>query len=218
MTPQILAPIMGCPLALAQLWAEPLTKAMELYHIDNKMRQAMFLAHTGTESAGLTVLVENLNYSVEALLSLFGRHRITEAEAKLYGRSRAHPADQEALANILYGGEWGRKNLGNTQPGDGWLFRGHGAKQITGRANTAFARDSLRVKLGVRVPNFEAEPHLLCTPEWGSYSAADFWNSRDLNLLADRGDIEGVTRKINGGLNGLEDRRTRYARASGLLA
>jgi len=78
---------------------------------------------------------ENLNYSVRRLINSFGRHRISEADAKRYGRSGSRPADQKAIANIVYGGEWGLKNLGNTKPNDGWMFRGGGLAQITGRAN-----------------------------------------------------------------------------------
>lgn len=78
---------------------------------------------------------ENLNYSTDALISKFGRHRISEADARKYGRSGGRPANQEAIANAIYGGEWGRKNLGNTQSGDGWKYRGGGLPQVTGRAN-----------------------------------------------------------------------------------
>lgn len=78
-------------------------------------------------------ITESLNYSVEGLISNFGRHRISIAEAQKYGRSSAHPAKQEALGDILYGGSWGRENLGNTEPGDGWKFRGRGFPQLTGR-------------------------------------------------------------------------------------
>jgi putative chitinase len=80
---------------------------------------------------------ESLNYSVDGLLKTFGRHRISEADARRYGRSGNRPADQRAIANIVYGGEWGAKNLGNTQPGDGWRFRGGGLPQTTGRRNFA---------------------------------------------------------------------------------
>lgn len=85
---------------------------------------ASFLANINVESAGLTVLTENLNYSTEALISKFGRHRISIADAKKYGRNASHPANQEMIANILYGGEFGSKNLGNTEPTDGWIAGG----------------------------------------------------------------------------------------------
>lgn len=77
---------------------------------------------------------ENLNYSVEALLKKFP-HRISEADARSYGRLGSRPANQRAIANCIYGGEWGRRHLGNTRPDDGWLYRGGGLPQITGRAN-----------------------------------------------------------------------------------
>lgn len=186
---------------------------MAHYKIDNSKRRAMFLSQMAHESDDLRTLSENLNYAANALVILFGRHRITSAQAEQFGRTDSHPADWEALANILYGGEFGRENLGNTRPGDGWKFRGHGPKQITGRANTAAARDRLRVIHGSRVPDFEQFPELLCTPEWGAWSAGDFWNSRNLNEPADRGDVEAVTKAINGGLNGLAERKARYLAA-----
>lgn len=97
---------------------------------------AYILATPYLETGGkMQPIRENLNYSVDGLLKTFGRHRISEADARKYGRAGGRPANQEAIANIIYGGEWGRENLGNTQPGDGWRFRGGGLAQITGRAN-----------------------------------------------------------------------------------
>lgn len=209
---------MQCDPDTALLWAPHAEAATMEFGIASKMRVAMFVGQIGHESDGLTRLTESLNYRTQALIDNFGRHRISEADARRFGRNDEHPADQEMLANILYGGEWGRKNLGNTQPGDGWLFRGQGPKQITGRANTRAARDRLRARLGPRVPDFEAEPSLMCSPEWGMYVAADFWDSHGLNAFADRGDIEGCTRVINGALNGIEDRKQRYAHALKVLS
>jgi predicted chitinase len=85
--------------------------------------------------ARMTAAVESLNYSVEGLMRTFGRHRISEADARRYGRSGTRAANQEAIANTIYGGDWGVENLGNTEPGDGWRFRGRGKDQCTGRAN-----------------------------------------------------------------------------------
>lgn len=98
----------------------------------------------------------------------------------------------------------GRVDLGNTEPGDGFRFRGHGLIQVTGRANHARARDRLREKFP-DVPDFEAEPDLLAERVWAALSAADFWDRIGGNDL----DFERLTRRINGGLNGYEDRKQR---------
>lgn len=158
-----------------------------------------WLGQMWVESQGFSTLVENLNYSVDGLLNTFGRHRISVAQAQKYGRAPGQRADQEAIANIVYGGEWGRKNLGNTQPGDGWLFRGSGVKQITGRANTeasGFTPQELREDI------FKS-----CR------AAADFFVSHGCVEPARRGDISGVTKKVNGGTNGLTERSKKTASA-----
>lgn len=112
----------------------------------------------------------------------------------------------------------GREDLGNTQPGDGSKFRGHGLIQTTGRANHARVRDRLRERFpALDVPDFETEPQALTLPQWAALSAADYWDDRGLNALADVGDFERITRRINGGLNGLADRRKRWARAKAAL-
>ena len=107
----------------------------------------------------------------------------------------------------------GRKDLGNTQSGDGSRYRGRGLIQTTGRANYAAVRDRLRRRLGPDVPDFEAEPDLLEHIRWAVWSAADYWDWRGLNALADAGHFEQITRRINGGLNGQPDRLARWKRA-----
>lgn len=111
----------------------------------------------------------------------------------------------------------GRTDLGNTQPGDGSRFRGHGFIQTTGRANHAKVRDRLRERLSVDVPDFEAEPERLAELPWACLSAADYWDMRGLNALADAGDFEAITRKVNGGLNGYADRCARWERVKAVL-
>jgi putative chitinase len=103
----------------------------------------------------------------------------------------------------------GREDLGNTHPGDGSRFRGHGLIQTTGRANHAKVRDRLRERFH-DVPDFEAEPEALMDTQWAALSACDYWDMRNLNELADAGDFETLTRRINGGLNGYEDRCDRW--------
>lgn len=116
---------------------------------------AYILATPYHETGGRMLPVrENLNYSVDGLLKTFGRHRISEADARKYGRTGNRPADQMMLANILYGGEWGAKNLGNTQHGDGWFYRGGGLAQITGRANfTRFGMAADPARSGDLIPS-----------------------------------------------------------------
>jgi predicted chitinase len=107
----------------------------------------------------------------------------------------------------------GRKDLGNIEPGDGSRYRGRGLIQTTGRANYAAVRDRLRRRLGPDVPDFEAEPEQLEHLRWAVWSAADYWDWRGLNALADAGHFEQITRRINGGLNGQPDRLARWKRA-----
>lgn len=112
----------------------------------------------------------------------------------------------------------GRRDLGNTEPGDGERYKGHGLIQITGRYNHRRARDRMRERLPkLDVPDFEADPERLCEPQWAALSAADYWDDRGLNALADAGQFDAVTRRINGGLNGLADRVQRLARAKAVL-
>lgn len=111
----------------------------------------------------------------------------------------------------------GRADLGNTEPGDGSRFRGRGLIQTTGRYNHARVRDRLRARLGDRVPDFEATPEALEDPRWAAWSAADYWDDRKLNALADAGQFDTITYRINGGQNGQADRRARHARALAAL-
>jgi putative chitinase len=192
-----LAAATGCTTMTAANWIVPLSDAMEAYSI-GRQRAAMFLANVGVESGGMSTLAENLNYSVDALLAKFGRHRISEADARRFGRSGTRPADQQAIANALYGGEWGRKTLGNAEPGDGWRYRGQGLLQTTGRANCAALTRRLRARLGAnRVPDFVAQPELLQSPVWAAWSACDYVDMRALNVLADAGDFDGYCDTVN---------------------
>lgn len=109
------------------------------------------------------------------------------------------------------------RRLGNTGPGDGFRYRGRGLIQTTGRFNYAKLRDRLRERLP-HVPDFELEPQWLEDDNWAVYSACDYWYSHGCNRLADLDNFEGLTRAINGGLNGYEDRKARWERAKAALA
>lgn len=162
---------------------------------------AHWLGQMFVESAGFTTREESLNYSVDGLLKTFGRHRISEADARKFGRAPGRPAHQNAIANIIYGGEWGRKNLGNTEPGDGWRYRGGGDKQITGRAN-------------YREAGYEDNPEALREdPVASAKAAAGFFVKHGCVGPASRDDVPAVTKKVNGGANGLAARISATAAA-----
>jgi putative chitinase len=110
----------------------------------------------------------------------------------------------------------GRRDLGNTEPGDGSRFRGRGLIQTTGRANYAAVRDRLRERFA-GVPDFVAEPSVLAEPQWASLSAADYIDMKNLNAFADGGNFIAYVRGINGGTNGLADRQALYEAARAAL-
>ena len=173
----------------------------EEYEINTPQRISGFLSQIGAESGGLSSVKENLNYKVSAILALFGRHRISEADAHKYGRDDAtgQKANQEMLANLLYGGEFGKKNLGNTDSGDGWKFRGRGLKQLTGRSNYQRCGHDIGIDL-------IANPDYILTPKGAADSAGWFWDKNGLNVIADTSDVKAMTKRINGGNNGLARR------------
>lgn len=194
----------------AAKYADELVKQMRSARImDNQRRASMFLGQVHVESGGFSNVTESLNYSSDALKSMFGRHRISIEDADKFGRNASHAAHQNAIANILYGGDWGAKNLGNTKPGDGWKFRGRGLKQLTGRDN--YRRFS-RAWLGDE--SLLDNPDRVAQPDGAVASAIWFWNANSLNAVADRGSVDDVTKIVNGGSIGISDRKTwtqRYA-------
>lgn len=186
----------------ADRYAAELTRQMaESGIMANPKRASMFLGQIHVESNGFRAVVESLNYSVEGLKATFGRHRISVQEAELFGRAAGRPANQNAIANIVYGGEWGRSNLGNTEPGDGWRFRGRGLKQLTGRDN--YRRFS-RAWQGDE--SILANPDRVADPDGAVASAIWFWLANGLSEEADRGTVASVTKIVNGGANGLAER------------
>lgn len=192
--------------SLRDAWYPHIVAAMAKYGINIPLRQAHFLAQTGHESAGFQKVEEGLNYRDGALLALFGR-RITSEQAMKYGRTADHPADQKMIANIIYAN---RNGNGDVQSEDGYRYRGRGLIQITGRANYA----ALVKQLGVDVV---AAPDKLTTYALAAESAAAWWKNHGLNEIADTDDVTRITRIINGGTNGLEDRISRLTKAKGIL-
>ena len=183
----------------AGVFVPVLNTAMGKYGIVTRLRIAAFIAQIGHESGQLTRLVENLNYSAEGLMktwpSRFDLVRATAAARK-----------PEQIANIVYAGR-----MGNTEPGDGWKYRGRGLFQVTGRANYAACGEALGLDL-------LSKPELLELPQYAAMSAAWFWSTKGLNTPADQGDFVKITRRINGGLIGQADRQGLYDNALKVLA
>jgi putative chitinase len=191
----------------AAAWYEIAKEFFEKYQINTTNRIASFMAQTSHESSDFRVLEENLNYSVDNLLKVFPRY---------FGKGKEDPAqyarNPQKLANYVYMDANRTKSgaLGNTQPGDGWRFRGGGIKQLTGRNNfTAFGRD-----IGMTA---EQAADYVRTKRGAFESACWFWKKNNLARFADADDIDGMSRKVNGGNIGIDDRRNRYARAKNVL-
>ena len=188
-------------------WFDALAEIMPKYEIDTPNRIAGFIAQCAHESNNFKSLEENLNYSEKALNSVFGRYfGKGKRDASEYARK------PEKIANYVYQDEFRTKRgaMGNTTDGDGWRFRGRGLKQLTGRNNyTAFGKT-------VDLTAEEAADYV-ATEKGAVESACWFWNNAKLNKIADAGDIVKMTKKINGGTIGLEDRTKRWEKALAIL-
>lgn len=185
----------------AAKWIEPLNAAMEKFGINTPARKSAFLAQIAHESQGLKALTENLKYSAEGLLKTFKKYFKTDSDAQSLARN------EEKIANRVYAGRMGN---GNEQSGDGWKFRGRGLIQLTGKENY----QKCGTALGVDLVN---NPDLVSTPQYAALSAAWFWSVNGINELADKGDLLAMTKRINGGTIGLEERKKLYDTASSVL-
>lgn len=179
----------------AAAFAKALEAGLSDAGLTTPLRVAHFMAQIAHESGGLTRLEERLSYSAERLVAVWPRRFPTMAEATPYARNPA------ALAEKVYGGR-----LGNVNPGDGYRFRGRGLIQLTGRDNYAVAAKYSGLPL-------VDDPGIATQPACAARIALGFWKSAGLNDEADRDDIDAITRVINGGLNGLDDRKAWLAKA-----
>jgi predicted chitinase len=194
---------MGVSAQDAEQYIHQLEEVLPKFGIaDSQRRLAHFFAQVLHESGCMRFDMENLNYSSDALRRVFGKYFPTKADADAFARQ------PERIANRVYADRMGNRSEAS---GDGWKYRGRGLIQLTGRANyKAFAE---WVK-DARVPD---DPDLVAS-EYAVHSAVFFWDRHNLNRLADKDDVVGLTRKINGGENGLSHRRELLHKASGLLA
>lgn len=170
--------------------------------VTTPLRLAHFLAQVMHETGGLRIEEESGNYSAERLVEVFGgpRHGVTAAEASEIARKPERIFERVYGIAGLNNPKILARDLGNTNPGDGYKYRGRGILQTTGRGN--YRR--MGQKCGV---DFEAHPDLVLSAEHAIKPALAEWSEGNLNSAADRDDIVAITRKINGGLNGLADRR-----------
>lgn len=192
----------GTPAERADKWVPWLNMTMLKYDIDSPQRQAMFLAQLAHESGSFRFVEENLNYSVEALQRVFKKYFPTDELALMYARQ------PEKIANRVYANRMGN---GEESSGDGWKYRGRGLIQLTGKDN--YAAFSLKAN-----NNALLEPDLVAEPELAAMSAGWFWDTNGLNKLSDAGDVRAVTRRINGGFNGLADREAKYNKLITILS
>jgi putative chitinase len=182
-------------------WLPWLQKTFERYSIDNTVRQSAFIGQCMHESANFKVLQENLNYSANGLKSVWGSRFPTDEIANKYARN------PDMIANKVYAN---RMSNGDEESGDGWKYRGRGLIQCTGKDLYKTLSDALNIDL-------INDPDLLTEMPYASMSAGWFWNKKGLNALADAKDYKEMTKRINGGFNGLDDRIVKINKALEVL-
>lgn len=183
-------------------WTEALNKILPDYEIVSKKRIAAFLAHTGVESGDYNILKENLKYSAKRMMQVWPNRFPSISAAKPY------EYNEEKLANKVYANRMGN---GNELSGDGFRYRGRGLLQLTGKNNYQEFADYIEVPV-------EDVPEYLETFEGAVHSACWYWEKNNLNKYSDIGDITNQTLKINGGTNGLVERKNKYNKILSILS
>lgn len=187
--------------AKAGEWIDAINETFEKFDISTPERQACFLGQCAHESGGFTALSENLNYSAASLCRVWPKRFPTMTDGQNCERN------PQKIANKVYASRMGN---GDEESGEGYAYRGRGLIQLTGKSNYQTCGEALGVDL---VEN----PDLVATPQYAALSAGWFWNKNKLNAYADKGDMEGLTKKINGGTHGIEDRVARTQAAIDVL-
>lgn len=186
----------------AELYLAGLNECFARYQINTPLRVAHFMAQVCHESGNFKYTSENLNYSAKALRAVFGKYFPTDETAEDYARQ------PEKIASLIYANRMGN---GDEQSGEGWAYRGRGLIQLTGKDNYQNYSDSCGEDV-VANPDMVAQDPALCVG-----AAAWYWDSRKLNQYADEDDIKTVTKRINGGYHGLEDRQEKLDNAKAVL-
>jgi putative chitinase len=200
----------GVKQGVADTWLFFVQQACDRYQINTKIQEAAFIAQCAHESGGFTMLEENLNYSAATMSVVWPkRFAVLGPDGKALKKDGKNQPNKfalalhrkpELIANTVYSGRMGN---GPLESGEGWKFRGRGLKQLTGKDNYTRCGTGIGVDL-VRDPN------LLLQPKDAALSAAWFWSVNKCGPIAESGDFVALTKKINGGTIGLEDREKRY--------
>jgi len=177
-------------LHIGEQWVDALNETFARFDIMNPLRQAAFIGQCGHECGGFKILEENLNYRAETLMKLWKNRFPTLEVANEYARN------PKKIANKVYASRMGNRDESS---GDGYRFRGRGCIQLTGHANYFHAGQACG-------EDFVMNPDLVATPKYAAMTAGWFWNTHKLNPLADLKDYVTMTKKINGGTIGLDDR------------
>ena len=203
----------GVKQATAEKWVDAVAAACQEFNINTPQRIAGFLSQCAHESGGFERLQENLNYSADGMAGIWPKRFAVlgpdKKPVKKDGKNQPNKfalalhRKPEMIANVVYSGRMGN---GPTESGEGWKYRGRGLKQLTGKDNHRACSEGLGV-------NLVENPDLLLEPIYAARSAAWFWSANKCNVFADAKDIEGLTKRINGGLIGIDDRKKRYASA-----
>lgn len=182
-------------------WVAPLNETFERFGILTPRQQAAFIGQCGHECGNFRILEENLNYRAETLMRIWPKRFPTMEIANQYAKQ------PKKIANMVYANRMGNRDEAS---GDGYRFRGRGCIQLTGSANYFHAGKALGV-------DFIMEPDLVATPQYAALTAGFFWHTQKLNALADTGNNLAITKKINGGTIGLNDRILHTNQALALL-
>lgn len=182
--------ITGTNASILSKYVKPLNETMEKYQINTPLRQCHFLAQICHESGAFKRTEENLNYSAKGLLSTFPKY-FTQLTANQYARQ------PEAIANRVYANRMGN---GTEASGDGWRYRGRGLIQITGHDNYSLLAKSFL--MGIM-----ENPDKVANVPLSVLSAGWYWDRCKLNQYADKDDLNTITKRINGGYNGISDRK-----------
>jgi putative chitinase len=188
-------------LGISSQWVDPLNETFQRFNIDTPIRQACFIGQCGHECANFSILQEGLYYSAAGLMKIWPKRFPTLEIANQYAKN------PQKIANCVYANRMGNRDEAS---GDGYRFRGRGCIQTTGSANYYHAGKALGV-------DFIMNPDLVSTPQYAALTAGFFWDTQKLNQFADTRNYVGMTKRINGGTIGLDDRINRINKALAAL-